>query len=128
MKHSTKVWLGAASFWPLIYIALFAMVVLGIAALTMATTFPQGGDPEWVFMAFPLLIFAIMPLHFLTIFGGIALIAYFNVLLATNKALPDRHKAVWAVLLIVLQIFAAPFFWYFVIWKAEGESPLTGGR
>lgn len=111
MKKSTKVFLGIASIWPLIYIPLFLLAIFSMILM---------GDPGRQPDAFPLVFMVIMPLHFLTILGSIAVKVFFIVDIFKNPRVEKDKQLMWVLLLVFVGMFADPIYWYLNIWR---DSP-----
>jgi len=115
MKRSTKIFLGVLSFWPFAY-----FVLLFFFMFAMVGTAEPGEPPEFVFV--------IIPLHFLTFLSIFGLMVYYIVNVFLNEKLPQSKKALWAAVLFLGNMMAAPFYWYFYIWcepKPVGEGPVV---
>ena len=99
--------------WPAIYMALcFALM-----AYFFITT--QGKKPEAIFPPYFIALFAI---HILTIFESLGVVAYcLYHLVAVVK--PQQNKIIlWAIVLMLGNMFATPVYWYLYIW-----TPLKNG-
>ena len=95
------VWaLGAAALFPWVYV--FAM----ISALIPSAL---AGDMDgYLFDPMPI----VLPLHFFTIFGTWALIAYFCVYIWRTDYIAQDKRALWTTVLLFGNILVTPYFWY----------------
>ena len=116
MKRSTKIWLGAATLWPVLYMFLFFAFVLGMMILAPQ---PSGGDSVTLPPEFGIAIIGIFFLHFVTIFMMLGLMVYYIVHAVKNESLNTDMRAVWAVLFFFMGMFAQPIYWYLYIWKSS---------
>lgn len=120
MKRSTKIALGVATVYPIVYIFLFMAVIFSLVLLS------SGGPPPAGFEQFAgpvfILIFA---LHMLTIFLALGLTVFYLVHVIKDANAKPEIKAVWAVLFFFAGMFAQPVYWYLYIWKdgASGAPP-----
>ena len=60
----------------------------------------------------------IFQLHIASISLMAALIFSYLIYLFKSRAVPKDKKALWAVVLVVGNMFAMPFFWFFYVWCA----------
>ena len=112
MKKSKKVLLGVATAWPLLWLPIFMLVMFS----TLIFSAPGGRpDPD----VFPLALLFVLPVHFITVFGSIALSIFYIVNVFRNKRVPKDQQVLWVVLLIMFGIVAEPIYWYLYIWKDE---------
>lgn len=109
MKKSTKILLGIATIWPVIYIPLF---IVGVFLMTFLSPGNEGEAPALLAL-FPVIFL----LHFLTIFGGIALEVFYIVNIFKNKRVEEDKRLMWVLLLFFLNLFVMPVYWYLYIWK-----------
>ena len=117
MKKSTKVLLGIATVWPILWIPIFIAAMFSTILLT-----GPGGKPDPD--VFPLVFLFIFPIHFITVFGSMALSIFYIVNVFRNKRIQKDHQILWVVLLFMFGIVAEPIYWYLYIWK--DEAPATG--
>jgi hypothetical protein len=113
MTRSTKLLLGAASIWPVIYIFFFFIFVFGLMLTSRAA--PTG--PGEFAPALGVGIIAVFVLHFLTIMLSLGLTVFYIIHAIKNEAIKSDMKAVWAVLFFFGGIVAEPVYWYLHIWK-----------
>jgi hypothetical protein len=120
MKRSNKILLGAATFWPPLYIFLFLAFVIAIMVLSNGG--PPGGPED---MLAGILFVVVFALHMLTIFGSLGLTVYYLIHAIKRKDLKDEMKAVWAVLFFFFGMFTQPVYWYLYIWKEPEPAAPT---
>jgi len=119
MKQSTKILLGIATIWPLIYMFLFMAFVFGMIFLS--------GNPDSVMgPAFGGGIFLVFVVHFLTIILGLGMTVYYIIHAIKNESLESNMKAMWAVLFFFAGMIAQPIYWYLNIWKGPDEPGPPG--
>lgn len=114
MKKRTKKLLGIATIWPLLYIPLFLLFIFGFTFLA-----GRGGSSH---EALPLMFLIIMPLHILTIFGGLALSVFYIVNVFRNEKVKKDQQVIWVILLFMFGMIAQPIYWYLYIWPEEPHS------
>ncbi len=120
MKKSTKVLLGVATIWPVLYIcffmaSIFALVIFGAL---------RGGPPGPGSILLPLGFMGLMFVHMITIFGSLALTAFYIIKVIKMKSLNENMKIMWVLLLYFAAMLAEPVFWYLYIWRETPESAL----
>lgn len=132
LSKRTKIILGIATLWPIIYVGLFIVLwftLVFVLAFTAASA-PSSSAPAAFPPAFPVFFFAIMALHFLTMLWSLALLAIYIVDVFKNKRMDQEKKALWAVVLFLGNVFAMIVYWYLYVWREpqdslEGTSPRT---
>lgn len=122
MKRSTKVLLGIATIWQLLYMVLFVGFVLGLVVLGESAG--RMGDAAGAAIGVSFLL--IFVLHMITIFLMMGLLIYYIIHAVRNESLKGDMKAVWVVLFVFAGILAEPVYWYLKIWKAD-DMLLAGG-
>jgi hypothetical protein len=118
MKKSTKIWLGSATIWPIVYLALFFVVIFSvviIAGLNPGTHAPVENSPASIF--FPVGFMAIFALHMLTVMGTLALTVFYIIRVFKTEQLDQNMKIMWMLLLFFMGMLAQPVFWYLYIWR-----------
>jgi hypothetical protein len=118
MKKSTKIWLGIATIWPIVYLALFFVVIFSvviIAGLNPGTHAPVVNSPASIF--FPVGFMAIFVLHMLTVMGTLALTVFYIIRVFKTEQLDQNLKIMWMLLLFFMGMMAQPVFWYLYIWR-----------
>jgi hypothetical protein len=126
MRKSSKILLGVATLWPLLYLAIFlvgwvAMMVFVFSQIPVSDNkvgAPAGEPPE----AFVRGVLAFFVLHFLTILWMMGLLAIYIVNVFKNDRVTDDKKALWAVVIFLGNIIAMPIYWYLYIWREPGPS------
>lgn len=108
MKKSTKVLLGIATIWPVLYMFLF----MGVFMVSM---FLRGGEPGAIWAI-------IIPLHLLTMLGIIGLITFYMVNVFRNDRVSKDMKVLWAVVLFMGSPVAMPIYWYLYIWRGTPDT------
>jgi hypothetical protein len=126
MKKSTKVLLGIATIWPLIYLMLFIAFMLSLFFL-MSSGAPAPGETggEGALPILPILLFS---LHSLTILWVWALIAFYVVNVFKNDRVDKDKKALWAVVLFMGHMIAMPIYWYLYIWREDVTPSLASSE
>ena len=118
MKKSTKIWLGIATIWPVLYLALFFVVIFSlviVAGLNPGTHAPVGNPSTSLF--FPVGVMAFFVLHMLTILGSLALTVFYIIRVFKTEQLDQNMKIMWMLLLFFMGMLAQPVFWYLYIWR-----------
>jgi hypothetical protein len=107
--------IGIFTIWPVIYMALFIVWFI-VTALTFFqhTQQHQSAGPPALFQ------YIFLP-HLLTMLLTFVLIAFYIVHVFKNPALKDDRRVLWAVVLFMGGIIAAPVYWWLFIWR-----PLRG--
>jgi len=68
----------------------------------------------------------IFRIHILVMALVLGLTAFYIVHLFRTDRVPTDKKALWAVVLLLGNLLAMPFYWYFYVWpKGDGGSRLT---
>jgi len=106
MQKSTKIFLGAATLWPVIYMFIFMLFV--VSSVFFA---PSDGN------AFPAAFLVIFALHLLTMLLGLALTVFYIVDVFRNERVEKDKKPLWAVVIFLGSMIAMPIYWYLFIWK-----------
>jgi hypothetical protein len=109
MTKTGKTLLGAATLWPLLYMILFFLVVVG----TMLFSVGGGRDP--IQGIFPIFILV----HLLTMLITLALSIFYIVNVFRNDRIQNDKKALWAIVIFMGNAIAMPIYWYLYFWKAE---------
>lgn len=100
MKKSTKIWLGIATIWPIVYIFLFVVVVLSAVILLPHDPGPPtlGSGPPGS-MLFPIGFMGLFAVHILTILGTLALTVFYIIRVFKTEQLDQNMKIMWMLLL-----------------------------
>ena len=107
MNKSTKIVLGAATIWPLVYIPLFMAAIFGMF-------FFEAPGPPVVGPLFGIIVV----IHVFTILLSLGLTVFYVIHAIKNEALKGDMKAVWVVLFFFAGMIAEPVYWYLQIWKS----------
>ncbi len=121
MTKRKKVWLGIATIWPIAWMFIFM-----ISMFTFFFSFagrPGQPEPGPILFLFPVIIL----LHFVTVFGSLALIIYYIFDIFKNERLEQNYKIMWTVLLFFAGMLAMPIYWYLYIWRDAPEGAALGG-
>ena len=117
MKKSTKIWLGIATMWPILYMFLFFAAIISLMALVPNDGGQPGGpDSMWL----PFGIMGLMAAHMITIFGSLALTVFYIIRVFKTEHLDQNMKIMWTLLMFFAGMLAQPVFWYLYIWR---EAP-----
>ena len=109
MSKAQKIFLGAATISPLLYL----IVVLPTPLRIVFTTDPMSPDaPDW-FLYFTAFHF------FMYLYTGL-LLAFYLIHLFGNKGISKENKAFWAFLLIFGSVLTMPLYWYLHVWRSKG--------
>ncbi len=118
MKKSTKIWLGIATIWPIVYLVLFVVLVFSVFLAAGLNPGPHApGDPSGS-VFFPLGFMAFFILHMLTIMGSLALTVFYIIRVFKTEQLDQNMKIMWTLLFFFMGMLAQPVFWYLYIWRA----------
>lgn len=116
MKKSTKILLGIATIWPLVYMIFFFTVVFSaILSAPRAGSFGRGG-------ALPTLLTVIFPLHILTTILVMGLTIFYIVNVFRNDRVDKDKQVLWTIVLFMGNVIAMPIYWYLYIW-GETKTP-----
>ncbi len=103
----TKVLIGAATLWPLAYMALFLLSFVGMAT--------GGGQPLLRFEA-------LFVLHLLTMVWMVGLMVFYIVYLFKTERVSQDKKVLWAIVLFMGHVIAMPIFFWLYIWPDPREG------
>ena len=118
MQKPTKVLLGIASLWPIVYMFLFFVFVF-----SMAFGF-RGAEPE---PGIPPMMALVFGLHLLTMLIIMALTVFYIVDVFRNERVEKDKKALWAIVIFMGNAIAMPIYWYLYFWKEPSPAnPLPG--
>ena len=120
LSRRTKLFVGALTLWPILYIFLFIAFTFGLMFYIhgAGAAGPQAQEP-------PAAILLVFVLHFATILMTFALIAFYIVYLFKTDRVAQDKKALWAAVLFLGGMIAMPIFFYLYIWpeKAPDQKP-----
>jgi hypothetical protein len=118
MQKPGKLFVGALTLWPLIYMVLFFIFIFSTILFPPEPT--EGGFQP---------IFAmIFGLHLLTMLIIMGLTVFYMVDVFRNNRVDKDKKVLWAVVIFLGNMIAMPIYWYLYIWKepAVAGQPLPG--
>ncbi|MGH9971750.1 MAG: hypothetical protein ACREBG_28690 [Pyrinomonadaceae bacterium] len=121
LKKSTKILLGIATVWPIVYMFLFVITIFGL----MLFLPPDGGatQPTQPVSPFvPISFIGLFAIHLFTMLVIMGLMAFYIVRVFKTEYLDQAMKIMWTVLICMLGMFAMPVFWYLYIWR---EPPVA---
>lgn len=120
LSRPLKLALGAATIWvtlyPLLFLAVWLLMALGIAFAANSAPAPSAGPPPLFLIPF----FAIFPLHCMTIVLLIGLQVIYLILAIKNTALPDTLRIVFGVGAFFMPFVAMPVYYVLCVWR---ETP-----
>jgi len=117
MRKSTKLLIGIATLWPLLYMVLFF-------GFMFYMIFPlwNGAEPD------EKLFFIIFPIHMLTMIVVVALEVFYIVNVFRNDRVNKDMKVLWAIVLFMGNMIAMPIYWFLYIWREpKALAPVTTG-
>jgi len=124
LKKSTKIWLGIATIWPIVYMLLFFVVIFSVVivgAFNPDSPAPVDNSPASIL--FPIGFMGFFVLHMLTIMGMLALTVFYVIRVFKTEQLDQNMKIMWMLLFFFMGMIAQPLFWYLYIWReAPGSS------
>ena len=112
MQKSTKVLLGIASLWPIVYMFLFFVFVFSMA-------FGFGGPEDG---GLPPAMAVVFGLHLLTMILILALTVFYIVDIFRNDRVDKDKKALWAIVIFMGNAIAMPIYWYLYFWKEPSPA------
>ena len=127
MSHQKKIWLGVATLWPPIYLAVFLIVMFasmaGMIWLTATSDSTTGPEIENFFTHPATLTLAIVfgIMHVLTAIDGLIVFVIYIYHILNNSRLSEAQRISWVLLLITTAALAMPVYFYLHIWH---EPPL----
>lgn len=129
MKKSTKVWLGIATGWPILYMFIFIAAIMLLMIFAPQSGGPSAPDPgESVSLLLPIGFVALMAAHMITILGSLALTVFYVIRIFKTEQLDQNMKIMWTLLMFFTGMLAQPIFWYLYIWRevpiAAEQQPL----
>jgi hypothetical protein len=116
LKKSTKILLGIATVWPIVYMFLFFVTIFGLMFILP----PGGSGPPLAAPDSPLIPLGFIGLfaaHLFTMLLIMGLMAFYIVRVFKTDYLDQAMKIMWTVLICMLGMFAMPVFWYLYIWR-----------
>lgn len=123
MSKLSRILLGVATVWPLLY--LFGFTAMMFTSTAFFDTSKQAGSHAselFIFQHFAIF----MGLHLFTMLITVALIATYIIHLFKTSAVPQDKKVLWAVVLFLGNAFAMPVYWYLYVFRSGTVSPRSG--
>lgn len=102
-----QVWLGVLTMWPIAYLS------AGLAFAAIAAKNP--GHVSKTLYALPIIVV----LHLLTIIGVIGLLVFYIKHVLNCPSVSRDNRTPLILLLLVGNMLAMPFFWYYHVWREE---------
>jgi hypothetical protein len=121
MRKSNKIWLGIATFWPVVYVFLFIVLVV-VFTVTGPGSKASADFVGWLGPGMVVLFLV----HMLTILGTLALTVFYIVRVMNAEQLDQNLKIVWIILLFFFGMLAQPVFWYLYIWREAPRGKKLG--
>lgn len=116
MSRLKKYLLGFLSIYPISYMLVASsFVVYNLRSSTQN----DGGDLIEVFGSN--LLFVVLPLHLLAIFGALGLIIYYIYRVLVVEPMETNKKIFWCLVLLMVSFLSLPLYWYTHIWKSHTE-------
>ncbi|MCL5093750.1 MAG: hypothetical protein M1355_01315 [Patescibacteria group bacterium] len=113
MSKPSKIFLGLATIWPVIYMFIFMAFIFSQIFIAQIS----GGEPALE------IFFFIFILHFLTIIEIFVLLIIYVRDVFKNPAIIQEKKTLWAVVLFLGNMIAMPVYWYLYIWQEPAKNP-----
>jgi hypothetical protein len=120
MKKSTKVLLGIATVWPILYMFLFMASILLLFAFNAGPPVSAPQNPGSPLL--PLGVMGLFAVHLLTILGTLALTVFYVIRVFKTERLDQNLKIMWMLLLFFAGTLAQPVFWYLYIWRGTPDT------
>ncbi|HEY6003425.1 MAG TPA: hypothetical protein VIV57_11175 [Anaeromyxobacter sp.] len=118
MGTARKLLLGAATAWPLVYLAVFTRTLLEVA-LSGFTPPPELVDGSL------LLVAAQLAVHLGTLILIVTLGAWYVKDSFRSPHVPENRRVVWVVLNVVGGFLAQIPYWYLFVWREPEPLPTT---
>lgn len=113
MNKAIKLLFGFATLLPLAYV-IFLFISLFLHFTSLIFGIPERNIfVEWFNTLLVMHIGAMLWILILTVI--------YMVNIVKNPALKNELKAIWAVAVVIVNVFAMPVYWYLYIWRAEKE-------
>ena len=114
-----KILVGIGTLWfaiyPLIFIALWFMMAVGMGFFPLMQGVQNSPNPEGPFMIFPF-FGVIFPIHFCTIFLGFGLMVFYLIHVIKNTKADETIRIILGVGTFFLSFIAMPIYYYLYIW------------
>ena len=113
LTRKQKIILGVLTLWPPLYILIFIANVVGMIVASSSNTNVTISimSVAWIF-----------PLHFLTIILVLALMVFYILYIVRSDTIPEEHRIVWLIAVIIVSIPAMIIFWFMHFWKELREE------
>ncbi len=115
MSKRIKILLGLATLWPFLYIIAFLILVI-LQIYLFATNTPRAAGDV------PPLFYIMWALTGFTALWMLGLTILYLVHVLRNHQLETNKRMLWAMILLVGNVFAMPIYWYLYIWRKQGDS------
>lgn len=111
MSKPRKIILAIVTAWPLAYMLIFMVTVIGMVTTvgSQVPGTPAPGPPAWI-----LGLFAV---HLVTMLLTLALTIFYGVHAYRSSRVPENRRVLWVVLNILGSFIAQLFYWYLFIWR-----------
>lgn len=125
-----KITVGLATLWlvlyPLLFFAVWLIMFIGMP-LSFMFSVPLEGDVSMPILPFFSFVpfFCIFPLHFLTIFIAIGLMAFYLIHVIKNTKANDTVRIILGVGCFFMPFIAMPVYYYAYIWQDEPPAWAT---
>ena len=113
LTRKQKITLGVLTLWPPLYILIF---VLNVIFMIMASSANTASSVTFMSVAW------IIPLQFLTIIMVLALMIFYILYIIRSDTIPEEHKVVWLIVVIIVSVPAMIVFWFMHFWKELREE------
>src|SRR5450432_3136416 len=118
MKKSTKVLLGIATIWPVLYIFVFIAAIAAFVIFASYAGGSPGSEPGGAAsILVPFGFVGLMAVHLFTILEMLALKIFYIVRVFKTEQLDQNQRIMWTLLLVFATVFAEPVFWFLYIWR-----------
>ena len=108
--------LGILSIWPVLYFFLFMILIFTVLSALLNDEEELSGSAETFGT---ILIYLFYPTAILMLSLIFNFIFYY---VFRSKRVPRENRILWSVLLVAINIFALPIFWYSYIWENKNAE------
>jgi hypothetical protein len=113
LSKRKKIWLGVASFTPVI---LSGMMFCWMFVYAFLLSPQEALSPDWIRSVILILIGLIVSL------AQVVLIIYFATrLIRNNPSLNDSEKTIWTIVVALMGMVAIPIYWYHHVWLDRSD-------
>jgi hypothetical protein len=124
-----KITVGLATLWlvlyPLLFFAVWLIMFIGMPISGIIASSAEGNLPMFIAPFFMLPFFCIFPLHFLTIFIALGLMAFYLIHVIKNTKANDTVRIILGVGCFFMPFIAMPVYYYAYIWHDEPPAWAT---